>query len=427
MAAKITFDATNRKFVVTQAPDVNGVIEIDCQIDLYSDGKEDWQDDVSFPDLAKMQFPVKPIGGDDFGRKVLGASYLIRHGWSFKPYEADHTFRIVGNVGTQFGWELVDDTVGAYRVRVENDVSSIVSLLNVTSFEAGSFVPGKVALDVNSPHVGTTFPIGTRQAPVNNLADALLIAQERGLQTINVITSMTFSAGDFSTGYTFEGDSLVTVTVTLEAGANVMNCEFRNMIVEGLLDSSDEFVRCHIGDTSNFNGMMINCALIGTLVLGGGLQANLFDCYSGIPGGLTPTIDMGGSGQTLAMRNYHGGLKIINATGGGSDNSIDMGSGRIIFDSTVTAGIFYVRGVADIEDNSTGTATIIDLTINKEVRHSRSLLSNRQELVDTGADVKLRTYEDDGVTVFEENIVTDPSDAKPDLDTGTITKRGIPT
>jgi len=135
MGAKITFDATNRKFVVIEPPDSEGVIEIDLQIDLYSDAKEDWQNDSSFPALSGMQFPIEAIGGNPFGAKTLGISYLIKHGWAFKPYEADHKMVLVGNIGTQTGWELVDDTIGAYRVRVENDVSSIVSLQNAGSIE----------------------------------------------------------------------------------------------------------------------------------------------------------------------------------------------------------------------------------------------------------------------------------------------------
>ena len=110
MGAKITFDATNRKFVVTEPPNPQGVIEIDLQIDLYSDAKEDWADDSTYPDLSSMLFPIDAIGGNAFGAETLGISYLIKHGWSFKPYEADHTFRIVGNIGTEADQAEVTET-----------------------------------------------------------------------------------------------------------------------------------------------------------------------------------------------------------------------------------------------------------------------------------------------------------------------------
>lgn len=131
MGVKITFDAANREFVVV-GPPVNGVIEIDLRIDLYSDGKEDWVDDITYPELGGMQFPVDPIGGNQFGTLELGISYLILNGWHFKPYEADHTMRIIGNIGTESEWELVQDTVGAFRVRVENEVSALVETTEAT-------------------------------------------------------------------------------------------------------------------------------------------------------------------------------------------------------------------------------------------------------------------------------------------------------
>jgi hypothetical protein len=137
MGAKITFDATNRRFVVVGPPDSEGIIEIDLQIDLYSDAVEDWKN-PAYSDLAGMNFPIDAIGGNPFGAKTLGISYLIKNGWAFTPYEADHKMVLIGNIGTQTGWELVDDTIGAYRVRVENDVSAIVSLQNAGTIESDS-------------------------------------------------------------------------------------------------------------------------------------------------------------------------------------------------------------------------------------------------------------------------------------------------
>jgi len=126
MGAKITFDAAEREFVVTQAP-VNGVITIDVQVDLYSDGKEDWLTD---PTLDVMQFPINPVGGDQFGLLgVIGSWWIVQYGWHFKPFEADHTMRLIGNIATAAGWELVQDTVGAFRVRVENEVSTLVEVV----------------------------------------------------------------------------------------------------------------------------------------------------------------------------------------------------------------------------------------------------------------------------------------------------------
>lgn len=426
MGAKITFDATNRKFVVTEPPNAQGVIEIDLQIDLYSDAKEDWENDGTYPALSKMKFPIDAIGGNQFGSETLGISYLIKHGWSFKPYEADHTLRLVGNIGTETGWELVDDTIGSYRVRVENRVSSIVSLENL-SFIEGATYAGQVAIDLTFGQAGVDYPIGTRGVPSNNFDDAIAIAEARGLNTFLLVSSMTLDADADFGGYVILGESPVTTTITINPAANVLNCDFRNLTITGTLDGNSLFRDCHMQTVNFFNGALVNCGLEGTITLGGGLQAEIVDCYSGIAGGgpgLTPTINMGGSGQSLAVRGYNGGLAIANCTGY-TDNSVDMNSGRILFESSVTAGDFWVRGIANVSDASTGSATIYDQTISADTSRARKLLSNRQEMVNTGSDVRLRTWEDDGSTVLEENIVTDPNDNDPDLVAGTTTKRGV--
>ncbi len=66
-----------------------------------------------------------------------------------------------------------------------------------------------------------------------------------------------------------------------------------------------------------------------------------------------PTIDMGGSGSSLAVRNYNGDLLIKNKTGAEAIN-IDLNSGHIVLDETVVAGNIKIRGTGKLTDNSVG-------------------------------------------------------------------------
>ena len=132
MAAKVTFNATTRRIEVTQAPDANGVITLNVQVDLYSDGKEDW---LATPDLQKMQFPIEPLGGNPIPIGVLGDSYILQNGWKIQPYEADHSLVIEGNLfPTQD--PLVVDTVGSFRVEVTREVSTLVEVRTDTTSAA---------------------------------------------------------------------------------------------------------------------------------------------------------------------------------------------------------------------------------------------------------------------------------------------------
>jgi len=128
---------------------------------------------------------------------------------------------------------------------------------------------------------------------------------------------------------------------------------------------------------------------------------------------------MGGSSNSLVVRNYSGGLGLSNYTGGGAV-SVDMGSGRVVVASTVTAGSMTIRGIAEVEDNSTGTAVVTDATINEQidlmltvvnaingvVAFVRKLLGNKAVVASGGATSTI--YDDDKTTPI---LVFDHPDA----------------
>ena len=81
--------------------------------------------------------------------------------------------------------------------------------------------------------------------------------------------------------------------------------------------------------------------------------SNLFNCFSSIPGTLSPIIDMNGTG-IIGLRGYNGGILFKNYSGSDS-HSIDLASGQIKLDpDTITSGTFVCRGVGKLIDNNTG-------------------------------------------------------------------------
>lgn len=331
---------------------------------------------------------------------------------------------------------------GAYAVNIVGGNSNIADVVNINNvsvrtansaglmdiqyMQAGAF-GGGVAYKPSSIYSGTTFPVGTRGYPVNNDADLKVILTERGLSNVFVMESVLLdSSVDFSgLAITFIGDNRASTNVDIDAAVNITNCQFQRMTVQGILDGNNVFTDCRMGDVLYLNGLMVDCELSGLILLGGGLS-HFHNCFSSdvdTGSGQYPTINMGTSGNQLHVNNFSGALAIINASGVSDVSSIYMTSGTVVFDSTVTAGEFVIRGIGEVEANG-ATATVLDYTVSKEVERARKLLSNRQELVDRGTDVVLRTYEDDGVTVFEESVVTDKDGNKPNLEG--IAKRGVP-
>ena len=248
--------------------------------------------------------------------------------------------------------------------------SSSATLQNQEALEIASF-QGGVAINPNSSISGTDFPAGTRDNPVNNTADAIAIAQQRGLRTLFIQDDLTLTSQDFSSGFTFEGDSHL-ITLTIDAGANVANCEFRRLTVNGTLDGDNLVRQCIIQSLNYVNGLIFECALEGTIILGGTTKLAILNSWSNLPtdedaAGPTPTIDLNGGATNFVLRDYHGGIKLINASDPTLVVSLDMSSGHVFLDSTLTEGAYHLRGTFDLTDNSTGNVVVHEESLQQKV------------------------------------------------------------
>lgn len=117
MAAKMTYDAPNRLFILN-----SGVVDFDVVVDLYSDAKEDWMTDMT---LNKFKFPLLAIGGQAIGGgRIISPYIMIRYGWKVRPQEADHTLTVAGNLITDDESSPFASVLGDYQVTIKSIVSS---------------------------------------------------------------------------------------------------------------------------------------------------------------------------------------------------------------------------------------------------------------------------------------------------------------
>lgn len=302
---------------------------------------------------------------------------------------------------------ISDQTI---KNQVGVNTANSAGLQDPFALQASAFVGGEVTIDVTATVSGTTFPFGTRAFPVNNIADALAIASVRGISTFRILSDMTIGSGDFSNGYEFIGDN-PNILVTLDSPSNVTNCEFKNMTIDGDLDGNNALRQCSIIDLNFFNGIIDQCGILGTIMLAGTNTAVINESYSLVPGGngaAYACIDLGGAQTTpLVVRGWNGGLCLQNCTsqGLGADVSIDLDSGRVVFEASVVAGTFTVRGVCDVEDSSGPSATVNDLTLTKDVRTIRKHMTNK--LVTNPTSGVAQLYDDDGTLLESAQLYED--------------------
>lgn len=127
MGAKLYADSANKRLVITQVPDGDGFIDLNVQVDVWSDLIEDWESDLT---LRGHTFPIVLIGAATVSAGKLGSTYVLLSPWQISPYEADHDFNIDGNLFTESALtKLVLPTVGDYTVTVTRNLSTLVEVV----------------------------------------------------------------------------------------------------------------------------------------------------------------------------------------------------------------------------------------------------------------------------------------------------------
>ena len=256
----------------------------------------------------------------------------------------------------------VDDVAAAispifptFGVQVLRTSSSSATTQELADIRFSSF-NGGVTVDTTSPNTGTEFPNGTPRQPVNNIMDAVSIANSIGLSIIYIVGDCVLDSGDNVDSFIVRGQSPNHTTLTINPGASTIDTQFENATITGTLDGGSVLNVCHIQTLNFIDGFIHDSQFDGTITLSGVSDLHAINCHSGIIGTGTPTIDMTAGGG-LAMRHYTGGIKLINKSGPESV-SLDINTGQVQLDSTVTNGEIVIRGNAFLTDNSNG-ATVI--------------------------------------------------------------------
>lgn len=306
--------------------------------------------------------------------------------------------------------DAVFPTFGTQIVRTSSASATLQELADIQYSSFGGGVTVDFSNITGNAIAGTTYPTGTPRQPCTNLTDALVIAGVRGFTRFFIVGDITIPTGPVFDNKIFEGESENRSLITIPAAATANNCEYEEATITGTLDGESTIKHCAINTLAFVNGIILNSGFEdATITLGGGAQASIIDCHSLVAGTGTPTIDMGGSGQALIMRNYSGGIELINKTGSDAV-SIDMQSGQIVLDTTVDGtGAIMLRGNAKWtnEDTYTGSAPVTNqLLEGADLREIWKLLgldpNDKITITPTGVSTQqasfVLTFTGDGVT-----------------------------
>jgi hypothetical protein len=366
-----TFDGEN--LIMTLDPAPGGVAEIDVFNDMFEPWK-DWM--LASPLNRKYPYLFRSDGGNPLSSIINQGSYIFQNnaaGWRIKPYEQNGTWYLTGNLAVEdTSLPAFAPTDGAFTAAIlglqpvtQGVTPQMAEQLEYASFESG------VWIDQANGIAGVDGTKGNAQNPVNNVPDAVTISANRGLpDTFYILNDLTIGSGDALESVSLYGKSGSQSTLTVNAAADTLGIRVYEMFVTGNLDGDSTLHDCILQSLNYINGEIHGCRLEpGNIVLGGSSLAEFDNCRSGVPGQSTPVIDGGGDGPPLTMRDYVGGIKLINKTGTAAW-SIDLDPGQCIIDlTTVTNGTIVVRGTGKVIDqlgNHLSSGTYGNLTLFNE-------------------------------------------------------------
>ena len=223
MSITFTFDGINK---IIEA-DTTGSFDVSY---LYSR----WKDWVLTSDNSKYQQAFRFVGGDPtVGGKSLGITYFFTNNWVFQPFSADHRLQVNGNLFTDAGTSPFIPASGSYSVTIESSVSNLTDaqiLLNDQQ-KALEYSNGYIYYDLITGVSGSEHPTGTPSEPVNNISQAITIANLYGYHKI-------FLRDDVNLDSTIDVSSFVLEGLSPNIKVNMNDCianntSFKNVVLTG--------------------------------------------------------------------------------------------------------------------------------------------------------------------------------------------------
>lgn len=317
-----------------------------------------WLRDAEMSDTGMLYpFILEYTKPASIGGITLAPVVKITNGYTITFEDGQYAVNLVGANSN-----LADNAnVNQVSVRTSNSAG----LVQTREIEHAAF-NNQVVIDVINGVSGTTYPIGTLQKPVNNLADAKFIANLRGFNTFFVKGTLTIGATDNVNLFTFDGLGQENTAVVLTSGCTTSKTSFRNLSISGRQNGETHYFKCDINELTNVHCVFDSCRLIGPMRMHQSYADTtvLINCYTGDVAGQTFVVDLTNSPCHMTFQNFYGKMQFTNMnkpTAGVV--TVNMGAGKVLIDSTCVTGAIKVRGTGELLDSSAGTIVDNDTTM----------------------------------------------------------------
>lgn len=269
-------------------------------------------------------------------------------------------------IGLNAGAVIIDSSVTAGNFTIAGSGIVYDNSTSTTSINTDGLINrelitkatwSEVVIDSTSTETGTSFPVGTLNHPTNNLADAIVIANENNISHLLLHTDITLTQN--VDGFIFTGTKTQLVDV---GNQSTIGTQFSLLKITGTQLTPIKLDTCQMDNVQNLAGSYRSCVMSTTtpMLIKAGADVFMNNCRSGVPGSSSPVIDYANGGVGFNNRAYSGGIRVINSTDATNTSSYEFIAGKFNLDTTNTAGSFSIRGVLDATNiDSDATATVV--------------------------------------------------------------------
>ena len=386
------------------------------RIDLTASGGGNGETHRIAADNSKFLPAFRNIGGDPLTPGVEAGPYFFlqnqaANGWRIISTDENQTINYQGNLlGEDSSESLINVTPGrtVLHLGLQPVTQRVDEILNQTQLGLYS---GVVTIDTKgNGESGTEFPIGTESVPVDNLADALTIANNLGFNRFTFRGNISFTSASGDTLWSGAGaDAVIDVN-----GQDITGTHFVGLVISGAIapifsaqSPINEITMngCVIGALTGFRGTIQNSAIDGPIQLVSG-NTRIINSLSNIAGGTPAVIDADDeTGINLIVRGYNGGIQLENFTQSDAVGTIGINTGKITIAANCTDfSDLQVRGVATLSNLSAiasgigkiiETSSLLDAT---DVLIAKQMVAGNVTIAPD--DLTVTVYDEDGTTVL---------------------------
>ena len=315
----------------------------ELNIDTFGRTLADVQDNTDDVWASTAFSYTKPA---NIGGVFLAAVLLILEPYTITFEDGQYAINLIG------GNTNIQDVTNVNQVSIRP--SNSAGLTFSEEINSQSYINGLIYINVTDGLNGSVYPRGTPKSPVNNFNDAVLINNQEKLNSYYLDDTLIVTPIQDITEYSFRGKNPAKSTMVIQ-GSDTQFTNFDNLTLTGTLNGRVFVSGSIVGDITDFSGGIVNSILVGTVVLDSTFSdtVNILQSGSGVAGTNTPIIDFNTSDAPLSIRDYSGGVKLVNLTEG-NNVSIDLMAGKVILDATSTSGMVIVRGGGRLIDSNTG-------------------------------------------------------------------------